>query len=290
MASLPPPAGLPPLAPPPELPELPEGAIRAPAWPAWTAPVALLAGFAAALFGAIIIAGVTDINDPPPGAVIAGTVFQDVALILAAILFARLTRRPHARDFGLRGTPFWRAAGWLALAWGAFLLFSVGWVAALGIHEKDKLPDELGADKSTAALVATAILVTVVAPIAEEFFFRGYFFTALRNWRLLRRFRDPFAAAVITGIVFGAIHFGSAPAAFVPPLMFFGFVLCLLYWRTGSLLPGIGLHSLNNSLALGVSESWRGGEILLLMAGALLVCAVLLLPIALRPGLRPRLA
>ena len=36
----------------------------------------------------------------------------------------------------------------------------------------------------------------------------------------------------------------------MPPLMVFGFLLALLYERTGSIVPGILLHMLNNSVAL----------------------------------------
>ena len=58
------------------------------------------------------------------------------------------------------------------------------WVAILGVNPDDsKLPDELGVKDSTVALLAVAFLVAVVAPIAEEFFFRGFFFSALRNWK-----------------------------------------------------------------------------------------------------------
>jgi hypothetical protein len=92
--------------------------------------------------------------------------------------------------------------------------------------------------------------VAVVAPIAEEFFFRGFFFAALRNWKGL------WPAAIITGLVFGGIHVGSAEVALLLPLAFFGFVLCLLRERTGSLFPCIVLHSANNSLAFGVSQHW----------------------------------
>ena len=41
---------------------------------------------------------------------------------------------------------------------------------------------------------------------------------------------------------------------FLVPLGVFGALLCLLYHRTGSLLPCMALHALNNSLALGVSQ------------------------------------
>ena len=67
-------------------------------------------------------------------------------------------------------------------------------------------------------------------------------------------------AAIITGLVFGAIHAGSAPAGFLCRSPFFGFVLCLLYWRTGSLYPCIALHALNNSLAFGVTRSTGTGR------------------------------
>ena len=43
------------------------------------------------------------------------------------------------------------------------------------------MTEDLGADESTLALVAAGIVVIVVAPIAEEFFFRGFFYRALRS-------------------------------------------------------------------------------------------------------------
>ncbi len=36
----------------------------------------------------------------------------------------------------------------------------------------------------------------------------------------------------------------------MPPLIVFGFILALLYEKTGSIVPGILLHMLNNSVAL----------------------------------------
>jgi membrane protease YdiL (CAAX protease family) len=160
----------------------------------------------------------------------------------------------------------------MALAFVAFYLFTVVWVAIVGGNPDDqKLPKELGADKSTVALVAVAFLVSVVAPVAEEFFFRGFFYGALRNWR------GVVPAAVITGLVFGAIHAGSADAEFLPPLAFFGFTLCLLRERTDSLYPCIALHCANNSLAIGVSQDWTWQIPVLFLASLTLIglCALL---------------
>jgi uncharacterized protein len=283
----PPPVALPPPGPPPELPELPEGLSPQPRWPAWTAPVALIAAFVVAVFGAILIGVVAAIGGaslahPPPSVEISATAFQDLALIGSALLFARMTRRPRPWQFGLRATRFWPGLGWLTLAWVSFIAFSAVWVAALDIKSKDRLPSELGADQSTIALVAVAVLVCVIAPIAEEMFFRGYFFSALRSWKGL------WPAAILTGLVFGAIHAGSAPVPFLVPLAVFGFVLCLLYWRTGSLYPCIALHALNNGLAFGVSQHW-GWQIPVLMVASLTVISLIILPLG---GVRrrPRLA
>jgi len=276
--SLPPPYAYPHPGPPLDRPELPEGVPSTPAWPPWTAPVALVAGFAMALVGAILLAvlatiGGYGINDQPPGVTIAATVVQDLALVGAAVVFARMTTRPRPADFGLRRVSLRPAAKWMAIGWGVFFTFSAIWAAVLNLDQTDDLPKELGADKNhVAALAAVAVLVCVVAPICEELFFRGYFFTALRNWH------GTWLAVVLTGVVFGGIHAGSAPAGFLVPLMVLGSALCVIYWKTGSLLPCIALHALNNALAFGVSQHW-GWEVPLLMVGALAAVWAIIAPV-----------
>ena len=72
----------------------------------------------------------------------------------------------------------------------------------------------------------------------------------------------------------------------------FGFVLCLLRVRTGSLYPGIVLHSANNSLAFGISQHWSS-QIAVLFAGALVAIALAALAVDrwwARAGGRPRVA
>ena len=267
-------------------PELPEGVeLRArpdsTGWKPWTAWAALVAAFAGALVGALVIGAIgsaagSSFTDPSPAVSISATIVQDLSFIGAALLFAGIASRPLPEQFGLRPTRFWPAVGWIAAAFAAFYVFTLVWVSILGVSPDDtKLPDELGVKDSTFALLAVAFLVSVVAPIAEEFFFRGFFFGALRNWK------GPWPAAVLTGLVFGAIHVGSAEAAFLLPLAFFGFTLCLLRERTGSLYPGIALHCMNNSLAFGVSQHW-GWEIPVLFACALSLISLVALAVRAR--------
>ena len=295
MTSVPPPSGPEPLL----RPELPDGlpperippmpAPRTardglPAWPPWAPFAAMLVTLGIAILGATLATVVAqlagydvDAGDPPPGVTITGTFVQDGALILSAWLMARLTAgSPTAAQFGLRRVGFGRAVGWLVAAWVAFLAFSGIWAAALSIEENDDLPQELGADDSSTALFFVAVLVCVAAPIAEELFFRGFCFTALRRWIGVA------GGAIATGVIFGLIHAGSADVVFLVPLGVFGTLLCLLYHRTGSLLPCIVLHALNNSLALGVSQSWEPLQVIALMIGASFTVVALVSPISRR--------
>jgi hypothetical protein len=93
-------------------------------------------------------------------------------------------------------------------------------------------------------MVLGAILVVGVAPVAEEFFFRGFFYRALRS-----RF-SMIIAALIDGLVFGAIHYTDPKTlSLLPILMVLGFVFCVLYEYTGTLFATIALHAINNGIA-----------------------------------------
>ncbi|HEV2776320.1 MAG TPA: type II CAAX endopeptidase family protein [Solirubrobacteraceae bacterium] len=247
-------------------------------WPAWLS----IAGFAVG-FGTTIVLGLFIIvisgafgastEDPPPGINIALTLAQNLGLVVAAYFFARLSGRPTAADFGLRPTRVWRSVRLLVAVWIGFFVLSGIWAVALGLEEQQSLPDELGADGSTLNALVVIVLVTVIAPLGEELFFRGFFFGALRNWR------GPIVAAVLSGAVFGVFHAGSSPIGYLVPLAIFGFGLCLLYELTGSLYPSIALHALNNSIALGVNLDYGAGIIVAMMVGSTIVtllCARLL--------------
>jgi membrane protease YdiL (CAAX protease family) len=233
------------------------------------APAALASGLVLAAVAGLLVdipalaLGVNITSSHLPGGLeIADTVVQDLAFVAAAVFFAQLGGRVvAATQFGLRPTRFSRAA-WLVFATlVGFLLFSLSWT--LIFHAgKEKVLEQLGTNEGTSLLLLSAALTCVVAPICEEFLFRGFIFTALCNWR------GVWPAAIITGLLFGGVHVGSAPAVDLVPLAGLGFGLCLLYRATGSLYPCIAAHSLNNSLAFGSLEDW-GWQIPVLMIAAL---------------------
>jgi membrane protease YdiL (CAAX protease family) len=240
------------------------------AWPPWTAFTALVGGIVLATIGGLIVdipASVLGANvnasHLSPGLTIADTTVQDAGFIAVAVFFARLGgRKLDAAMFGLRPARLWRAIRLLAGMLVVYFVFSLVWAEAFNTS-KEKLLEQLGANETTALLVLSAGLTCVIAPIAEEFLFRGYIFTALRNWR------GTLPAAIVTGLLFGGVHAGSAPAIDLVPLAALGFGLCLLYRATGSLYPCIAAHCINNSIAFASLESWTWWKALVLMAAAL---------------------
>lgn len=245
-----------------------------PDWPPWTAPAALIGGLAMALIAAALIdipadalgAKVTGEN-LPGGLVIADTVVQDIAFVAAAVLFAHAGGRAvRVWMFGLRPprVSWWGVIGRIVALAVAVLVFAGVW-GEIFHPGKEKLLETLGANEGALLLTLSALLTCVLAPICEEFLFRGYFFTALRNWH------GTWLAALITGLVFGGVHAGSAPVADLAPLAVLGFGLCLLYRYTASLYPCIVAHSLNNCVAFASLEGWKFGQGVLLAVGALVV-------------------
>jgi hypothetical protein len=302
MSSLPPPSAQPPSAHPSPAPHDPappgpppgptvgpaERRLDEPPWPVWTAPAAIGVGFGIGIVVSVIVdiaaqAGGSSINNPSPAVSLIGDLLFDAGFVAAALYFANLTSRVRAADFGFRAVRWRVAVGGVLAAGISYYVVTALYASLLHFHGNEKLPKELGVGKSTAALVGASIFVCVVAPMAEELFFRGFVFGALRRMRIVIAGRDlgTWVAAVITAILFGLAHTGSASPRYLVPLGFLGFVLCLLRWRTRSLYPCMALHSINNSLALGISQlHWDTGEILALMFGSLFVIAGITGPLA----------
>lgn len=237
----------------------------------WSPFVALIFAYGAAVVFVAILAGATGnaTGDLPSGITLVATFVQDALLVAAMVAFARLTGvRVTPGTFGLRRVPPRRVVVPAVVAFVVFYVFLVAW-AQLQPDTKDDLLNDLGAKSSTAATVGVAVLVCIVAPIVEELFFRGFLFPSLQ------RLMGWLPAALLAGAIFGGIHAGGTPAIFLVPLAVLGFVLCVLYHRTASLLPGMGVHAFNNALTLGIGLSWSLAGIAAVLIVAPLVVVTL---------------
>jgi ABC-2 type transport system permease protein/sodium transport system permease protein len=96
-------------------------------------------------------------------------------------------------------------------------------------------------------LAAVFLTIALVPAVFEEAFFRGYLFSALRS-------RSGAATTIMTtAIVFGAFHLIApnplASERFVSSTLV-GVLLGWVRWRTGTVLPGMLLHTLHNGLLI----------------------------------------
>ncbi len=95
---------------------------------------------------------------------------------------------------------------------------------------------------SQAELFKTAIEVVVIAPIFEELIFRGIVFSTLRA-------KFGFLVSMIWSAVIFALAHGYGPIAFLT-VFWSGLLWSWIYERTGSVIPGMCAHAVNNGLVV----------------------------------------
>jgi membrane protease YdiL (CAAX protease family) len=88
--------------------------------------------------------------------------------------------------------------------------------------------------------VAIVGVVVILAALSEELVFRGYFMRRFASMGVQR-------AILLQAILFALFHFEPHG---VPVYLFSGIVLGILRHVSGSIVPGIGFHALNNGLSV----------------------------------------
>jgi membrane protease YdiL (CAAX protease family) len=99
--------------------------------------------------------------------------------------------------------------------------------------------------QGAAEALATYLLAAVLAPFLEELTFRGLLFPALK------RHMPWVAAAAVSGLTFAAIH-PQGPLLWVS-LGTLGVAGAVSAQYTGSLVPAMVMHALNNASVLTLS-------------------------------------
>ena len=83
--------------------------------------------------------------------------------------------------------------------------------------------------------------ITIMAPLVEELLFRG----AIQGY-MHQKGMKPLHAILIASAIFGIVHMNPIQ---IPFAFAIGLIFGWLYYRTGSLVPGIVGHFINNSIA-----------------------------------------
>ena len=160
-------------------------------------------------------------------------------------LFARLKWTPMSRNYILSRP--WSVLFWVVLAVLGCVLPSM-WL-------QEHLPELRNlADGELKTLVFTPggyFALAIAAPFAEEVVFRGAVLRVLLHrfvtpGEAQHRSRQAWMAIAISALLFAVVHMNPAqiPYAFVMGL-FFGW----MYWRTGSIIPSVVAHVVNNSVS-----------------------------------------
>jgi len=270
---------------PPPRPELPDGVEPPPqpdlpplGVPAWSPLVVVVVMFACVL----VATTATQIVAELVGANAERTLSSDeVTIFLTVVLDASMVagtllvvgwlagRRPTAAQFGLRLVPWRSALGWTLAAYASFWV--AGAVAGIlfGTPDEQDIVVDLKAEDSTLVIAGFAVMVCLVAPLAEEFFFRGFLL------RVLREKTNVPIAVIVTGFAFGLVHLPSGDWRGMIILALFGMALCGLFLLTSSLLPCIMLHAFHNSITFGFTKELPWWGILLLAVGSVMTTFII---------------
>jgi len=158
--------------------------------------------------------------------------------VITLIIFLKTKWTPLTRGYLL-------SKPWGTLLWVA--LFSLGTIIPLSF-----LYEQLGIemDENTQQIITSMmkepwgyVAVGILAPLAEEVVFRG---AILRTLLGIMSKKNHWVAIMISAAIFGIVH--ANLAQFINALLM-GLILGWMYYRTGSLVPGILLHWVNNTMA-----------------------------------------
>ena len=134
--------------------------------------------------------------------------------------------------------------GWGVVAWFGATLVSYGVVVLLeatGVEATPQAAEQaLGLVEPWLAVLA----IVVLAPIAEELFFRGVVFNAFKRERGRRW------AYVGSAALFAVIHLSLVALV---PIFLLGLALAWVYERTGSLLAPIVMHAVVNGVSVAIA-------------------------------------
>ncbi|MDO8886588.1 type II CAAX endopeptidase family protein [Candidatus Oleimmundimicrobium sp.] len=168
-------------------------------------------------------------------------------LVLLVWFFGIKKRNGSLKDLGFKVFHFMsvlrKAFLWLVLVKILTAIYAVFTSSVLNFKPPPKMvtgiPDIFG--KGISGFLLAIFISVVVAPLAEEIFFRGFIYTALRDkigiaW-----------AALISSFIFAIFH-GSL--WMTVPILLLGLVLAYFYERENSIGPPIIFHALNNLVSL----------------------------------------
>ena len=182
--------------------------------------------------------------------------FLDLFVIALILVFATGKRSSLWKALGCTPRRLWASLamgfrGYLAtFPWLFLVLFIVVEITRIfRIHvPAEPIQELMFQEQRPAVLGLLMVLACGIGPVAEELFFRGVLYAAIRR-------RAPrLVAMLISGAAFSLVH--TNLVGFIP-IMALGCLLGYLYERTGSLAGPLAIHMLHNTFLMSLALVMR---------------------------------
>lgn len=195
--------------------------------------------------------GITDYFDTTTGQFVFMLVNAAISLVVLVVLM-RITSETW-KSIALTWP---KAKAYAQLGKAILVYYSLLLLAGILIQEFTSIDtnqeQDIGFDKvSDGQLVFVFISLVILPPIIEELIFRGFLYTRFR------KYFSVYGSAVIISILFSIAHLqlgnGDAPlwTAAIDTFIL-SMILVWLREKTGSIIPGMGLHAIKNAFAFTV--------------------------------------
>ena len=170
---------------------------------------------------------------------------QWVAMALPVILFARYLKLDVPKTFRLQGFRPVHISGALLLLGGSFFI-----LMELAFLQKDLFPvpeefaQEFSSGVELGGFLPVVLALALTPAICEELLFRGFILSGMSRF-------SPAMRILLNGVLFGAYHvflFKVLPTAFL------GMVIAFLAVYSGSIVPGMLFHFINNFSVLAIGR------------------------------------
>ena len=228
-------------------------------------------------------------GESPESSIGCTIVMMTAASLISAAWFLWIKWAEVSRNW-IRTRP-WAVLCWSAVASLGMLIPSM-WLQELSPVELPNIAEEMftGMIASPWGYVAIGLM----APLVEELVFRGAVLRSLLDWKG----EQQWLCISISAALFAMIHMNPAQ---VPHAFLIGWLLGWMYYRTGSIIPGVVYHWMNNSVAFAIGHisyvmdpTYNGEETLVQMFGgsqlrvalALVFSLMILLPAIYQLNLR----
>lgn len=145
---------------------------------------------------------------------------------------------------------------WSVLCWSVIAAIGMVVPSSWLMEQMPDLPNRV--EQELAMVLSNRwgyLVIGLLVPFAEELVFRGAILKSL-----LTKYR-PWIAIVLSAVIFSVGHLNPAQ---MPHALLIGLLLGWMYWRTGSILPGMAYHWANNSAAYVIYNVYPNPDIRLI--------------------------